>query len=503
VVSRDIAALDLPSLERFRTDLVQAGFDPRPGDLRIWSGPISDSLRELTSEQTMQVEFVDGWPFRPPKLFVDGLDEWHLSASGEVCLWTTGAASDQWLTLEGFLRRVDEWVERAKKGFRPEDFALDAHLSFEKVRYGAIATVDLSSLRLEGKEGHGGRISGTWKKNDPVLEIRPGTSGAIEGRWYFAGDIRVPPRTLDAVRGVLAPNQRNNFDRRFKAIERHGATRVFLLTWDRELGREALVLIAERSEGHVIAEAIEVAPTDKDVLSLRAGPDSPLLADKRVVVFGVGAIGSNLALRLAEVGVGELVVVDGDRIRPGDVVRHAALSLQVGDTKLAAVRFLANLRAPWTKVIPIEASSWNPSEIEKLVEGVNLVVDATGFASFANLLSVVATDAGVPLLSVALYRGGAVGRVRRQAGSADTPITDRSGDDRYPVIPPGDEPVSYEPGCSAPVNNASPLAVAATSALAGLVAVDTLMERFHYTEETMEVFRALEDSPFDRVGRLS
>jgi len=451
----------------------------------------------------MRVEFIDGWPFRPPKLYVNGLDEWHLSASGEVCLWTTGAASDQWLTLDGFLRRIDEWVERAKKGFRPEDFALDAHLSFEKIRYGAIATVDLSSLGLEGKEGQGGRISGTWKEGDPVLEIGAGTSGAIEGRWYYAGDIRVPPRTLDAVRDVLSPAQRNNFDRRFRSIERHGATRIFLLAWDRELGREALVLIAELHEGQVTAEAIEVAPTDKGVVSLRAGPDSGQLASKRVVVFGVGAIGSNLALRLAEVGVGELVVVDRDRVRPGDVVRHAAMSFQVGDSKVAAVRFLAYARAPWTKVTPINASSWNASEIGALIEGADLVVDATGFASFANLLSVIVADVDVPLLSVALYRGGAVGRVRRQARPADAAIADRSRDDNYPVIPPGDEPVSYEPGCSAPVNNASPLAVAATSSLAGLVAVDTMLARFRYSEETIEVFRPLERAPFDRVGRVS
>jgi len=89
----------------------------------------------------MRILFVDGWPFRNPKLHVAGLDEWHLSASGEVCLWAPGAASGDWLTVEGFMRRIDEWVERAKKGFRPEDFALDAHLSFGKTRAGAIATL--------------------------------------------------------------------------------------------------------------------------------------------------------------------------------------------------------------------------------------------------------------------------------------------------------------------------------------------------------------------------
>jgi len=394
-------------------------------------------------------------------------------------------------------------LTHVRKGFRPEDFALDAHLSFGAIRAGAIATVDLSSLRLDGKEGELGKISGTWKDKDPVLQVVPGLSGAIEGRWYYIGKVRTPPRNLEAVAELLTRSQRHNFDRRFKAIDKHGNPRLFLLAWDRELGREALVLYAEKREGDVVAEAIEVAPTDPEILKLRAGPDVGELSGKRVVVFGVGAVGSNLALRLAEVGVGDLTVVDGDRLRPGDIVRHAAGSFQVGDTKVAAVRFLAHIRAPWTTVRPIEGASWNPDEIAKLIDGSDLVVEATGFASFANLLSVICGEQATPLVSVALYRGGAVGRVRRQALPADTPILDRAGKDGYPMIPPGDELLSYEPGCSAPVNNASPIAVASVASLAGHVAVDILTNSNLYPDEIIDVYRPLEISPFDQLGRIT
>jgi molybdopterin/thiamine biosynthesis adenylyltransferase len=503
VASRDIGTLDRASLEQFRTGLIEAGFEPERGNPRVWVGPIADSLKELTPATTMRIFFVDGWPFRNPKLHVDGLDEWHLSASGEVCLWAPGAASGEWLTVKGFMRRIDEWVERARHGFRPEDFALDAHLSFGQIRSGAIATVDLSSLRLDGKRGEIGTISGTWKDNDAVLEIVAGRAGAIEGRWYYVGDARVPPRNLDAVRGMLASNQRNNFDRRFRAIANHGQPRLFLLAWDRELGREALVLLAEKRDDHIVAEAIEVAPTDVEILKLRAGPDVVALASKPTVVFGLGAVGSNLALRLAEVGVGTLVLVDGGRLRPGDIVRHAASSWAVGDTKISAVRFLIHVRAPWARVIPVEESPWDPDRIRSLLEGADLVVDASGFSSFANLLSVVCSEHSVPLLSVALYRGGGIARVRRQANPSDTPISARAGDGRFPVIPPGEEPLVFEPGCSAPVNNASPIAVASLAALAAEIAVDYLTGRNLFSDEIIEVHRPLPEAPFDRLGRLA
>jgi hypothetical protein len=502
VASRDTGTLDLASLERFQTELIEAGFEPWRGDRRVWVGPIAEALKDLTPATTMRIVFVDGWPFRNPHLFVAGLDEWHLSARGDVCLWAPGAASGDWLTVEGFMRRIDEWAQGAKSGFAPEDFALDAHLSFGKVRAGAIATVDLGALKLDDKRGGVGVISGSWS-NDRVLEIASGGQRLIEGRWYYVGEVRVPPRNLEGVRALLAKNQRNNFDRRFKAIENHEKLQLFLIAWDRELGREALVLLARKEGDDVVTEAIEVAPTDADVLKLRAGPDVDALAEKRVALFGLGAVGSNTALRLAEVGLGYLVLVDSARLRPGDIVRHAAGSWAVGDTKVAAVRFLALVRAPWSNVVAVEESPWEPDQIGVLLEGADLVVDATGLSSFANLLSVMCAERSLALVSAALYRGGAVARVRRQALPSDIPISDRAEDDRYPMIPVGDEPRVFEPGCSSPVNNASPIAVASIAALAADMAIDNLVGRDLYADEIIDVYRPLEDAPFDKLGRVT
>lgn len=100
-----------------------------------------------------------------------------------------------------------------------------------------------------------------------------------------------------------------------------------------------------------------------------------------------------------------------------------------------------------------------------------------------------------------MYRGGYVGRVRRQR-AADTPLSDRLDETEFPLIPPGDEPVSLEAGCSAPVNNASPISVAAVAATTADVAVDLLSERFNYGEELIDVYRSLDDAPFDRIGRV-
>lgn len=288
-----VATLDLASLERFQSELVEAGFEPVSGDLRQWEGPIADPLKQFTAAATMKMIFVDGWPFQHPRLFVDGIDQLHMNAHGELCLWHSGAASDEWLTFSGYVGRIEEWARRTKEAnFRPEDFALDAHLAFGRVKSGTMATVELDKLHLNTAARGIGIISGRWNKAETVLEISAGSDGPIDGRGYWLTDVRTAPRGLDTVRSLLTAAQQKNFDRRHVGVSERGEPHLFLLAWQRDLGDEALVILAEKRGNEVVAEAIEAAPMDTKYLKLRTGPDAALLADKHVVVFGAGAIGS-------------------------------------------------------------------------------------------------------------------------------------------------------------------------------------------------------------------
>lgn len=499
---RQVGALDLASLERFQTELIEAGFESLPDDPTAWVGPIAEPLKELTTASTMRICFRDGWPFQHPRLFVEGLDQRHVNASGEVCLWQSGASSGEWLVLSDYTTRIEEWVRRAKEGFHPEDFALDAHLYFESVKPDVVAAVELGKLGLAGPPGKTVVVSGSWDANKHVLKVSSNRNGEIEGRCYWVGHVPVPPHGFEQVRSLLTVGQARNFDRRYRGVAERGELQMFLVAWQRELGREVLVLLAGKQDGEVVAESIEVAPTDVEYLKLRAGPDVNVLGGKHVAIFGLGAVGSNLALRLAEAGVTRLTLVDDARLRPGDIVRHAAGSWAVGSTKVGAVSAMLSTRAPWTEVVTVSESSWDPKRIEALLAGADLTVEATGAASLANMLSVLCERKIAPLVSAALYRGGAVARVRRQALADDVPMTERTGGSRYPPIPPADEPLIFEPGCSSPVNNASPVAVAAIAALTAQVAIDFLAGRDAYGDEVIEVYRPLEVPPFDRIGRI-
>ncbi len=503
MVLRQVSTLDLASVEAFQTELIRAGFEPVGGDLREWDGPTAECLAPFTDAATMTIRFHDGWPFQHPRLFVRDLDAPHVNAAGELCLWGVGAVTDEWLTFSGFVSRIEEWAHRAAtNGFGPEDFALDAHLAFEEIRPAAMATVDLGDLRLRGARGGIVDVSGRWATKH-VLEVVRGSGNPIQGRAYWVAEPNTAPRCLDDVRSLLSTSQRNNFDRRYRGVADGGRTQLFIVGWDRQRGEEALVVLAEKRDERVVTESIQIAPVDTTVLKLRAGPDQDVLSDRCVVVFGVGAIGSHLACRLADSGIGRLVLVDSDRLRPGDVVRHAADRRLVGFLKVHAVNAILEQRAPWTAVQSIAESPWSPDGLAKIIEGSDCVVDATGLQSFTSQLSLVTDRARVPLVATALHQSGAISRVRRQATADDTLISDRSPDTGHRDLPSAPEAFAYEPGCSAPVNNAPPVSVAAAAARTASVVVDFLTGTLAYSDEVIEVLRPLDVSPFDQVGLVA
>lgn len=510
MASDDVDALDEASLDRFRIDLIEAAFEPaKAGSQRWWRGPIAEPLKRLTSSAEMDILILDGWPFQPPKLLIPAKDivSEHVAASGEICLWRADDASGQWTTLEGFQERIEEWCAQQASGFRPEDAMLDAHLYFTGANAG-LAMLDIASLKIDQRNPAGvtNTIFGQWNDKQTLVRLsvtRP-EGDIIGGRsYYHARPLTAPPRDLAAFRSALTPGQQTNFDRRLKGVRNSGEPHVSVLLWSTPHGMNGLVLQLTRdAAGDAHAESLELAPSDTETLMLRCGPDVDLLRTKRVTVFGAGSVGSHVALALAEAGLGNLRLIDGDTLRPGNTVRHAAV-FSVGDNKASATSVRIRISAPWTDTRTIKENPWAPARIGELMEDTDFVIDATGLARFTGLVSRIADQRKQPLISSALYRGGAVARVRLQVPGRDVAIHVRTDEARYPVIPPGDEPLALEAGCNAPVNNASPIAVALIAALTAEVAIDTLADRLRYADDTVEVYRPLDAAPFDHLGRVT
>jgi molybdopterin/thiamine biosynthesis adenylyltransferase len=384
---------------------------------------------------------------------------------------------------------------------------MDADAYFSARDRERLATMDLSEV--EGaSDGDFGPVRGRWRNGETHLELTTQGEGGLEGLWLFREKLEVQPRTADEVLAQLTERQQGRLRNlmRGAAESRKRQRRVVVVIWGEGEARNALVLLAQLARGRreVFTSAVEFAPTDPEVLRRRSGDDAEKLKGRRVVVFGAGAVGSHVALQLAACGLGAITLVDKERLRPGNVVRHAARRSSVGLTKVEATASLIGEHAPWSAVEQYKESPWAPADLRQLIDGHDLVIDATGNLGFLEQLTLLVAETKVPLVSAALYRRGWIARVSRQA-PGDKLLSDRDNPDAYPVIPPGadDDEGHLEAGCSAPVNEASPRAVVACAELTAGVVIDWLTGRHDMPDEITEIYRPLNDPPFDRVGRLA
>jgi len=503
--SQPVDTLDLASLDQLITELVKAGFEPVPGAGAKWRGPIHPALKTWTDATEMEILIQDGWPVRHPRVYVQGLQLEHVNQEGEVCLWQDDDPAMDWITLKGMKQRIQAWCDAARSGFREMDHALDAHLYFQCEGVG-LAVVDIDEFRRNGVFRDGECESIYASRTDAALRLttRQLAGDVVKGRWYYR-DRDVPqPRDVQSFRSALTGAQQRHFDHGVKQFKegKRGALDVLVLIWETKYGTNVLALIPRLdSDGEVELRSIEAARTDIATLRQRSGPDASTLLQKKVALFGAGAVGSHVAMSLAGAGLGAITVVDGDRLRPGNIVRHALGHWLVGRNKADAVKQELATRSPWTTVHARDTDAWGPQEIVGLCQSNDLVIDATGNAAFSIIVSQVAESLNSPLVSVSLYRGGRVVRVRRQWRNVPA-IHRRAGLDGYPLIPPGeDSDVFLETGCSAPVNLAPPYTVLAAAALACQVSVDTLLDRAEVGDEIIDVYRPLPQVGFERFAR--
>ncbi|MDE2715764.1 MAG: ThiF family adenylyltransferase [Chloroflexota bacterium] len=507
---------DKESLTGFVAELKTSGFSPVEGSaLRRWRGPIHPAFKELTDAATMDIAIMPGWPFQPPALVVQGLNTNHSTLGGFVCLWQDGDFSLEWTTVAGLFSRIEEWCENVRLGWEGQDLGRDALLNF-KDKYAYAAIFDLPALDI--RKGSWGDCRASVKPYPVRVDILPGRRQAaneLRAMWFHAGQLKSPPpRQLSEVFSSLPRSQCKGLEKALserrnpRDLVASGGVDIILFCWEWN-GRTDLLVMACKGTGETVeAIALQPGPNDEKTLILRAGPDAPELVKRKAVVLGAGALGGHTALTLAESGLGSIEIVDHDVLLPGNVVRHVAGHRQVGKRKVEAVRAVIADHAPWTKVSVYEklAPVRTPDEVREIVMDADVIVDATGSETLAYSLAMVAESEEKALVSGALYRGGFVGRVQRQALPGDTPIHQRGDQSRYPSIPPGDESEEFaipQLGCSAPVNNAPPSAVLACASTIVQVAVDTLVGRYEFPDEVIDVYRAIPEPPFNRLGRLS
>ncbi len=122
------------------------------------------------------------------------------------------------------------------------------------------------------------------------------------------------------------------------------------------------------------------------------------LLQSTVLVLGAGGLGGTVAQLLARMGLGKLVIADGDSFNESNLNRQAfSLEENLGKVKVSAVRDeIVKINAA-TEVQPV-SGYLSERELAPLMNGVNVAVDALDNMPSRFTLQRACKEAGVPLI---------------------------------------------------------------------------------------------------------
>ncbi|MDT8392117.1 MAG: ThiF family adenylyltransferase [Lentisphaeria bacterium] len=196
-------------------------------------------------------------------------------------------------------------------------------------------------------------------------------------------------------------------------------------------------------------------------------PELNPLRQKKVAIVGLGCVGAPSVLALAQAGTGELRLLDSDHVSPGTICRWP-LGFQVsGKGKGKALADFITANYPFTRIgtqhyinsidgdfrMKIGAIGGDVNQLEvldKMLEGVDLLYDASTEQGVNHLLCDLARERGIPYITASSRAGGWGGNVVRvrsdgktgcylcylkylEDGEFEEPPYDPEGDELQPV----------------------------------------------------------------------
>ena len=228
----------------------------------------------------------------------------------------------------------------------------------------------------------------------------------------------------------------------------------------------------------------------------RRAPFLEELARKRVVVAGLGAIGSVIAVELARAGVGNFVLIDHDVLRPGNVVRHASDLRAFGLPKVLAIQAQIQYINPECHIEQIidrlgapllTPEEDHPDSIRLLSEAIqksDILISTIADLPVEFCINDIAVSVDVPAIYAAVFYGTWGGQVfRSKPGGACIRCYQRSAN--YGNVPmPTEMPEIYFDGCNSPSFPGTGFDSSIVANLATRLVVQTLLNGNGYPDAT-------------------
>jgi hypothetical protein len=496
--------------EEWRCRLQRAGFSDDGERLR---GPVAWTHPELGPVMArIEIETGPEFPIAQPAvrvldagapltaMFHMGTEGASPTRSGILCLWENSFTLQEapWCWPTDLIERIRKWLHESATGWPNDDVCdLDRYLEPEAATAPMVLYDDAELARLSSvavrtlRSGDGCRATVTAEVRK--LGARRPSRKDTGLTWITGlGEVTRPFHQwseLAALLGPESPTVKRNI--RLGQIER------VLLRYSRNGHDGILVVRARVRDGAIGLRACEAADTSTATRSLRSGSVA-LVADLRIAVVGCGAIGSFVSDLLHRAGVGQLTLIDGERLRPGNLVRHWLSETYVGWNKATAIKAELSRRTnASTKVDACNCHLITHKYASFLIRDHDVVIDATADLRAGGLLmaaaEVAGREAGHVVVQVCVQRDGSVLRIDRY------PL--RDGEQHLPGLQAESTPRAVcETGCGNPVSLTPPSAVFAAAALCVRVALDEGLRDRSHPASVADVLQGQVEQPFQLRG---
>ncbi|MEU4513330.1 ThiF family adenylyltransferase [Nonomuraea wenchangensis] len=162
-----------------------------------------------------------------------------------------------------------------------------------------------------------------------------------------------------------------------------------------------------------------VIPASVDLFDrVRGIFETDVLRDRAVAVLGLGSGGSFIVRELAKAGVGRFLLLDHDRLEPGNVSRHECGMNDVGRLKALAMRDLVHRHHPAAEVVTstLHVNGTTRHEVLEHIRKLDadLVICATDTRESRLLINRLCVENELPMITGGVFQrayGGIVQRV--------------------------------------------------------------------------------------------
>lgn len=427
---------------------------------------LQGALPHLGGEIELQVVFPDSYPFMRPEVFAPGLalERHQHPLQHNLCLLERSSRawrvsdSAAWLISERvphLLALLAAGGKELREGEAPQGEPWSAYVGTEP---GAAVFVSQEMLEIptEHRLGllqlqtgarepatrplraalskvsvrtHGGKRRTLAELTGPLADRFEGV--LIEGRWARLDRVPLITRPLDLLDAIVAAAPELE-QPRWQDLPDGTALALLGAVASEEVRQGEwqdtwlfVVWTRTRTKGKP-QETRYLAPTERltDADLQARLPESARLAEATVSLAGLGSLGAPLALELARTQVGELRILDCDRVESGNLARWTHGVSAIAHRKTDVIGGWLRGEYPFTRVLSFDmrigaveaptAKSPKHSEaalLDAFLNDTDLLVDATGELGVQHLLSTIAQEKRVPQVFAWGTEGGYGGAV--------------------------------------------------------------------------------------------